>query len=52
MTVDTASRRVLGKVGLRHVRTVAHPWPEVIEGSEHGDVEYALTRTEWAARRR
>ena len=50
MTVNTASRRVLGKAGLRHVRTVHQPWPEVIGGSEHGDVEYAITRAEWAAR--
>lgn len=23
-------------------------WPEPIPGDEHGDVEYAITRTEWA----
>jgi hypothetical protein len=22
-------------------------WPETIEGSEHGEVEYAITREEW-----
>ncbi len=52
MTVNTASRRVLEKAGLRYVRTVHQAWPEVIEGSEHGDVEYALTRTEWESARR
>ncbi|WNV73666.1 GNAT family N-acetyltransferase [Geodermatophilus sp. DSM 44513] len=51
MTVNAASRRVLERTGLRLVRTVHLPWPEVIDGSEHGDVEYALTRAEWAARR-
>lgn len=52
MTVNAASRRVLEKAGLRYVRTVHGVWPEVIEGSEHGDVEYALIRARWAAARR
>ncbi|WP_329379272.1 GNAT family N-acetyltransferase [Streptomyces sp. NBC_01716] len=47
MTVNTASRRVMEKAGLLFVRTYAEEWPEVIEGSEQGDVEYALTRGEW-----
>ncbi|WP_330172762.1 GNAT family N-acetyltransferase [Streptomyces sp. NBC_01498] len=47
MTVNGASRRVMEKAGLRHIRTYVEEWPEVIEGSEHGDVEYALTREEW-----
>ncbi|MFF8828284.1 GNAT family N-acetyltransferase [Streptomyces sp. NPDC015131] len=47
MTVNAGSRRVMEKCGLRHVRTFFEEWPEVIEGSEHGDVEYALTREEW-----
>ncbi|MFI6105199.1 GNAT family N-acetyltransferase [Streptomyces sp. NPDC051310] len=47
MTVNTASRRVLEKCGLTFVRTFSGEWPEVIEGSEEGDVEYALTREEW-----
>ncbi|WP_236594672.1 GNAT family N-acetyltransferase [Saccharothrix sp. 6-C] len=42
MTVNTGSRRVLEKVGLRHVRTFHEDWPEHIEGAEHGDVEYVL----------
>ncbi|WP_046499137.1 GNAT family N-acetyltransferase [Streptomyces odonnellii] len=48
MTVNTASRRVLEKAGLRYVRTFFEEWPETIAGSEHGDVAYALTREEWA----
>ncbi|WP_031074025.1 GNAT family N-acetyltransferase [Streptomyces sp. NRRL S-118] len=48
MTVNTASRRVLVKCGLTFVRTFFEEWPEVIEGSEEGDVEYALTREQWA----
>ncbi|MFF4342669.1 GNAT family N-acetyltransferase [Kitasatospora sp. NPDC001540] len=51
MTVNTASRRVLERVGLRHVRTFHVDWPDPIPGSEHGDVVHALTRAEWAAGR-
>lgn len=52
MTVNDRSRRVLEKVGLRFVRQFHGVWPEVIEGSEQGDVEYALTRAAWDAARR
>ena len=51
MVVNTASRRIMEKVGLRHVRTFHADWPVRIPGDEHGDVEYAITRTEWAAHR-
>lgn len=47
MVVNVASRRVLEKAGLRYVRTFHQPWPYPIAGEEHGDVEYALSRTEW-----
>ena len=47
MAVNMASRRVMEKAGLRLVRTFHQPWPHPIEGDEHGDVEYALTRKEW-----
>ena len=50
MTVNTASRRVMEKAGLSQLRTFFEDWPEPIEGSEHGDVEYALTRQTWARR--
>lgn len=49
MVVNVASRRVLEKSGLRYVRTFHQPWPYPIEGDEHGDVEYALLRSEWEA---
>jgi RimJ/RimL family protein N-acetyltransferase len=52
MTVNTASRRVMEKAGLRYVRTFHLEWPYEIEGTAEGDVEYALTRSEWAARSR
>jgi RimJ/RimL family protein N-acetyltransferase len=51
MTVNAASRRVMEKVGLTYVRTFHESWPETIEGTEEGDVEYALTRAEWERRR-
>lgn len=47
MTVNTASRRVMEKAGLSLVRTFFEDWPEPIEGAEHGDVEYAVTRETW-----
>lgn len=42
MAVNTGSRRVMEKAGLRYVRTFHDRWPEPIEGSEFGEVEYAL----------
>jgi hypothetical protein len=39
------------KVGLEYVRTFHETWPEAIEGTEEGDVEYALARSEWERRR-
>ena len=50
MAVNTASRRVLEKCGLTLVRTSPYDGPDVIEGSEHGEVEYALTKPEWQER--
>jgi RimJ/RimL family protein N-acetyltransferase len=51
MTVNAASRRVMEKAGLSLIRTFFEDWPEPIEGAEHGDVEYAVTRQTWARRR-
>ena len=51
MVVNTASRRVMEKSGLRFVRVFHQPWPDYIEGEEEGDVEYALSRGEWASSR-
>jgi RimJ/RimL family protein N-acetyltransferase len=50
MAVNTASWRVLEKCGLTLVQTTPYDGPDLIEGSEHGEVEYALTRPEWEAR--
>jgi RimJ/RimL family protein N-acetyltransferase len=49
MVVNVGSWRVMEKAGLRRIRVFHQPWPDRIEGEEHGDVEYALTRAEWEA---
>ena len=50
MAVNAASRRVMEKAGLEYVRTFHQEWPHRIEGEEHGDVEYALTKADFRAR--
>lgn len=50
MTVNAASRRVMEKCGMVLVRAYPCEGSDDIEGSEHGEVEYALTRAEWQAR--
>jgi RimJ/RimL family protein N-acetyltransferase len=50
MTVNTASRRVMEKCGLTLVRTAPYEGSDIIEGSELGEVEYGLTKSEWEAR--
>jgi RimJ/RimL family protein N-acetyltransferase len=47
MTVNTASRRVMEKCGLTLVRTTPYKGSDPIEGAEHGELEYALTKPEW-----
>ena len=49
MAVNTGSRLVLEKAGLRYARTVHLDWPDPLDGNEHGDVEYQLPRADWAA---
>lgn len=49
MAVNSASRRVMEKCGLRYVRTFFQDWPDRIEGDEQGDVEYAVDREVWLA---
>ncbi|WP_228974191.1 GNAT family N-acetyltransferase [Streptomyces sp. DH12] len=51
MAVNRGSRRVMEKTGLRYVTTHFEKWPDPIEGAEEGEVEYAVTRAEWHARR-
>ncbi len=47
MAVNTASRRVMEKAGLAYARTFHEDWQEPIVGAEHGEVEYALTKSDW-----
>ena len=47
MAVNAGSRRVMEKAGLTFLRAYTEDWPDAIEGSEHGEVEYVLTRAEW-----
>lgn len=51
MVVHTASRRVMEHCGMRVVRVFHADWPVRIPGDEAGDVEYAIARAEWEARR-
>ncbi len=50
MAVNTGSRRVLEKAGLRYVRTVHLSWDDPLPGNEHGDVEYGLGRDDYRGR--
>lgn len=50
MFVNAASRRVLEKAGLKHVRTFHPVWDDPIAGAEYGEVEYALSRADWQRR--
>jgi RimJ/RimL family protein N-acetyltransferase len=49
MTVNAGSRRVMEKLGMRHTGTFFADWPDYIEGAEHGDVVYELSRDDWSA---
>lgn len=51
MAVNTASRATMASVGLRYVRTFHLPWDDPLPGTEHGEVEYAITRRQWLDRR-
>ncbi|WP_328603193.1 GNAT family N-acetyltransferase [Amycolatopsis sp. NBC_00345] len=49
LTANLGSRRVLEKIGLRHLRTTPADEHDTAEGAERGVREYAITRAEWAA---
>jgi RimJ/RimL family protein N-acetyltransferase len=51
MVANTRSRQVMERCGLRHVRTFHLEWPETIEGTELGDVEYEILKRDWDAAR-
>lgn len=47
MTVNTQSRRVMEKIGMRHVDTAVREWNDPLPGSELGEVIYEITRQDW-----
>ncbi len=49
MAVNTASRRVMEKVGLRYESTFFENWAHPLPGAELGDVRYVLDRAAWHA---
>lgn len=49
MAVNTASRATMAAVGLRQVRSFHLDFEVPLPGAEHGEVEYAVTRDQWAA---
>ncbi len=51
MAVNVASRIVMAKLGMRHVRTDHRRWDEPLPGTEHGEVIYEITSNEWLSRR-
>jgi len=48
MAVNTASRATMAALGMSHVRTFSLDLDDPLPGSELGEVEYAVTREEWA----
>ncbi|PZF75516.1 N-acetyltransferase [Aestuariivirga litoralis] len=49
MAANHASRRVLEKAGLRHVRTLPAAWAAAIPDGAGGEVHYEITRGDWIA---
>ena len=47
MTVNTASRAVMDRIGLTYVRTFPTSMTAPVEGVEEGEVEYEMTREQW-----
>jgi len=47
VAVNHASRRLMEKTGLTHLRTVYPNWRDPLPGSEFGEVEYEIARDEW-----
>ncbi|MGH3097134.1 MAG: GNAT family N-acetyltransferase [Streptosporangiales bacterium] len=49
MAVNAASRATMASVGMTYVRTFHVDWDDPIPGTEHGEVEYAITKDQWLA---
>ena len=48
MAVNEPSRRVMARLGMRHLRTEHRSWEESLPGADQGEVVYAITREQWA----
>ena len=51
MAVNEPSRRVMIRLGMRHVRTEHREWDDPLPGTDQGDVVYEITREEWRSAR-
>ena len=49
MAVNAGSRGVMQAVGMRYVRTYHPQFDDPLPGTEHGEVEYEMTREMWEA---
>lgn len=49
MAVNTGSRAVMETIGMRYVRTFFPSWEDPLPGTEHGEVEYEISRELWLA---
>lgn len=50
MAVNAGSRRVMERLGMRHVRTEVQEWDDPLPGWEQGEVVYEIERCDWLAR--
>ena len=50
MAVNHPSRRVMERLGMRHVRTEHRVWDDPLPGAEEGEVVYETTAAEWSGR--
>ena len=51
MAVNQPSRRLMTKLGMRHVRTDHRQWDDPLPGSEQGEVVYEVSHGEWTSAR-
>lgn len=49
MAINAASRAVMDKLGMRHVRTEVREWDDPLPGADAGEVVYELMREDWLA---
>ena len=49
MAVNAGSRRVMERLGMRHVRTEVHEWDDPLPGWQQGEVVHEITAAEWRA---